>query len=132
MKYMALLAVLATPAFADDPVSFLSPSGNIACVLSSDTENHVRCDMREWTPSHTEPPADCDLDWGGSYAVSATGPGILACVGDTIMMDFGRVLKYGEQISAGAITCRSERSGMTCTNTAGHGFSISKAVQRLF
>jgi hypothetical protein len=133
MKYFLALAVtLTTPAAADAPKSFMSPTGNIACVLFSDTHNSARCDIREFSPSHTEPPPDCGLDWGGSYEVFDTGPAVLACVGDTIFLEFGPVLDYGEQISAGSIVCRSERTGMTCTNQAGHGFTLTRARQTLF
>ena len=41
-------------------------------------------------------------------------------------------LGYGEAVTLGAFTCRSEKTGMTCTNGLGHGFSIAKAQQRLF
>jgi hypothetical protein len=42
------------------------------------------------------------------------------------------VLEYGSYISLGGITCVSERTGMTCTNLDGHGFTLSRARQSLF
>ena len=37
-----------------------------------------------------------------------------------------------ETITLGSFSCTSEKTGMTCTNPAGHGFTIAKAKQRLF
>ncbi|MES2916214.1 MAG: DUF6636 domain-containing protein [Pseudomonadota bacterium] len=42
------------------------------------------------------------------------------------------VLPYGEAVSLGGISCVSARTGMTCTNRDGHGFSVAKAIQKLF
>jgi hypothetical protein len=32
----------------------------------------------------------------------------------------------------GGFVCKSTETGLTCTNAAGHGFMISKEVQKLF
>ena len=42
------------------------------------------------------------------------------------------VLDYGQAVSLGGISCVSAKTGMTCTNAAGHGFSVAKARQKLF
>jgi hypothetical protein len=42
------------------------------------------------------------------------------------------VLRYGEAVTLGGISCVSAKTGMTCTNAEGHGFSVAKAKQRLF
>ena len=39
---------------------------------------------------------------------------------------------YGEAVSLGGISCVSAKTGMTCTNAEGHGFSVAKAKQKLF
>ena len=41
-------------------------------------------------------------------------------------------LGYGLRATLGEITCTSEKTGMTCRNATGHGFSIAKAAQHLF
>lgn len=135
MKPLAVIAglVLASPAFADDFIGFQSPTGNIHCAMYIyDGSAEARCDLREYTPSFTRPPAGCDLDWGMSFAVGARGKGVLACVGDTVQDPANAVLPYGEAVSLGGISCVSSRAGVTCTNGEGHGFSVAKAKQRLF
>ena len=134
MRWFLLLPILMTsPAMADDYVSFRSPTGNIHCALYSwDSGAEARCDLAELTPSYTTRPAGCDLDWGQSFAVGSVGKGVLACVGDTVRDPSSPVLPYGEAVSLDGIACVSAKTGMTCTNADGHGFSVAKARQKLF
>ena len=128
-----LLLGLAGPALADDWIGFRSPTGNIHCALyqwNGGTE--ARCDLRELTPSYRTPPAGCDLDWGSAFGVDARGKGFLVCAGDTVIDPRNPVLDYGRAVSLGGISCVSAKTGMTCTNAAGHGFSVAKAKQKLF
>jgi hypothetical protein len=126
-------AFLAAPALADDYIGFRSPTGNIHCAIYEwNGGAEARCDLRELTPSYTRAPAGCDLDWGNSFAVGATGKGVLACVGDTVMDPGNWVLDYGQAASLGGISCVSAKTGITCTNAEGHGFSVAKARQKLF
>jgi hypothetical protein len=125
--------IFATPAVADGLLFFRSPSGNIHCLIATGDYAEARCDMRSLTPSFTTQPPDCDLDWGSSFAVGLSSrKGVLACVGDTVADPSAVELGYGQTLSLGGFDCTSERSGMTCTNPAGHGFTISKARQTLF
>ena len=135
MKRFAALVLLglAGPAQADDYFGFRSPTGNIHCAMYVfEGRAEARCDIRDYTPSFTRAPAGCDLDWGMAFAVGASGKGVLACVGDTVQDPANPVLPYGEAISLGGISCVSAKTGMTCTNADGHGFSVAKAKQKLF
>jgi len=135
LKLPVVLAamLLAGPAFADDYLGFQSPTGNIHCAMYIfDGTAEARCDLREYVPTYTRPPAGCDLDWGMAFAVGAAGKGVLACVGDTVQDPGNAVLPYGEAVSLGGISCVSAKTGMTCTNPDGHGFSVAKARQKLF
>lgn len=134
MKIVTLLVTLAaTPAPAEDLLFFHSPSGNIHCLIATGDYPEARCDMRVLTPSHTTPPADCDLDWGAAFAVARESrKGYLACVGDTVEVADSVELGYGQSLSLGGITCTSEKTGVSCTNPAGHGFALAKARQKLF
>jgi hypothetical protein len=64
--------------------------------------------------------------------VPRRGQAVPVCAGDTVATPGAPILDYGRSYAAGGITCRSERSGMTCTNAQGSGFSLSRARQRLF
>lgn len=134
-KLMVTLAVLAaTPLAAQDYIAFKSPSGNILCAIYDDAYPGARCDMLSLTPSYTQPPAECDFDWGASFYIASTArAGELACVSDVVANPSeAQVLPYGAGLSFGGITCQSEKTGITCINSAGHGFTLSKARQRLF
>ncbi len=135
MKLYAIFAavVLAGPAFSDEFIAFQSPTGNIHCSLYDwDGTTTVRCDLRQYVPTYTKAPPNCEYDWGMSYAVDADGKGYLACVSDSMVDPGNPVLPYGEAVSMGGISCVSAKTGMTCTNAAGHGFSAAKAKQKLF
>lgn len=135
VKFLLAVAavVLTSPAFADDYIGFQSPTGNIHCGLyRGDQGASVRCDLMELNQSYTRAPEDCEFDWGASFAVDDRGKGYLACVSDAVADPGNPVLPYGEAVSLGGISCVSAKTGMTCTNADGHGFSVAKAKQKLF
>ena len=121
---------------------FKSPSGNIACAFGDGSENfpdHVRCDIYKFTPSYEVPdelkndpiftcksPEEMHSFWVSTNDV----PAGFFCPTDAL--DDSAVLNYGDSISKDGITCNSEKTGMTCTNSSGHGFSLSKAKQKVF
>ena len=111
---------------------FRSPTGNVSCLFALGNRVEVRCDLAQLNRSFTTPPKDCDLDWGDSFAIGATGRGALVCHGDTVADPAAEVLDYGSTLSHSGITCTSEKSGMTCQNAAGHGFSVARKMQTVF
>ncbi len=138
---LCLLLALSSPAFAqdyngalaDELVFFQSPDGNISCLIALGEYADVRCDIEDYVPSHSGPPPNCDLDWGGVFTISEDDTiGQLGCVGDTIGGPGGRKLPYGETETLWKFSCTSQVSGMTCTNSKGHGFTVSKDKQTLF
>ena len=73
------------------------------------------------------------LEWGRTFAITQAGnEGELWCVGDTTFDERNPVLAYGQVWQAKGFTCRSEQSGLTCFNAKQHGFSLSRAIQRVF
>ena len=122
-----------TKGVPDELHAFRSPTGNIACLFAVGDTVEVRCDLRDLNRSFTTPPKDCDLDWGDSFAVaSGDARGSLVCHGDTVMDPGAEVLDYGSRLFFGDVTCLSEKTGMTCQNGQGHGFTVARRVQRLF
>jgi hypothetical protein len=127
------LTLAAGPAVADDEFLFFqSPTGNIGCMLMTGSWDGARCDIFELTMSFPTPPADCDLDWGHAFEVAAHGGAGPVCAGDTVFDPGGFVLGYGKSVTLGGVTCTSEKTGMTCTNARGHGFSVARARQKVF
>ena len=121
------------PAPADREVTeltgFLSPTGNVACMIDADL---ARCDIidRDWSPPPQ--PTDCEFDYGHGISLAPGQQAQFVCAGDTA---FGpdEVLPYGDSITAGALRCESAQSWITCRDVrSGHGFSISRQAYRLF
>ena len=134
---LCILATVAIPgatsAVAAD--GFKMPSGDIVCTVQDPDANlagELRCDTRNFRPTKVRPPRDCPLGWGDAYAIGQTGKSERICHGDTIMHEDVMVLPYGMTWQHGPYTCRSQPSGLTCSNVQGHGFSLSKSSQRLF
>ena len=133
---LLLLLLLVVPGAANAQGSitgFRSPSNNIACqYFDYDRQLTLRCDIMEATVTARRP-ADCDLDYGHAFAIGLqASKGTRLCAGDTVADPNAPTLNYGEEINLGGFRCRSEKTGMTCTNPAGHGFRLSKARQDLF
>ncbi|MCF8511452.1 MAG: hypothetical protein K9G43_08405 [Rhodobacteraceae bacterium] len=134
MRLALALCLMSGPVFADEQITFHTPSGNILCALSAGTNYATAsCYMFQMTTqSYARPPADCEFDWGNSFSVTASGKGKMDCYSDFPFDGSGLELGYGQKISLGGITCHSAKTGMTCVNAAGHGFAIAKAKQELF
>ncbi|HEY7050782.1 MAG TPA: DUF6636 domain-containing protein [Mycobacterium sp.] len=143
MHMPRILAVLAMAAAAM-PLSavaqalsfeqFQSPSGNIFCGMGiTDGGNGVaECEIvnRNWAAP--QQPADCPLSFGDRIGIQQGEPARFGCHGDTLRGIGFPTLAYGHSRSAGAITCSSDPSGMTCTdNGTGHFFKISRESYEL-
>ena len=127
---LAAAAVLGAPVAAADSIGFTSPSGNIGCMLTDDL---LHCDIttRDWSPPPR--PADCPdvTGYGQGILIHQYGPARFVCAGDTTT-GFGDVLPYGQYQAGGGMSCNSEPSGMRCSNSDGHGFTISRQAYTLF
>ena len=129
---VASSALLISASSAMALTSFATPSRNIGCIGD---RTEVRCDIRESTATPPTKPKNCEFDWGDAFAVGPKGRGHGVCHGDTALPAPGqriRILKYGTSITLGKITCTSRRTGLTCRNTADHGFFLSRQKIRVF
>lgn len=113
---------------------FITPSGNIVCSIYADNSG-ASCEIRERTwvvPASAEGPAGrpCNLRFGGlQFYVSQDKPANLGCYEGASSFTGGgkETLDYGQTISRGKMTCGSEVSGVTCTDTAtGHFFRVAR------
>jgi hypothetical protein len=126
----------------DVPVNtdFVTPSGNIRCTIYSDNSG-ANCEVRDHTwvmPASTNGPygRPCDFTFGGlEFYVSQSKEAKLGCyegVGKFIEPGFDSTLDYGQSMVRGKMTCTSEMSGVTCTDTAtGHFFRVSREDYQL-
>lgn len=134
--------------------AFVTPSGNITCVM---TGNNVRCDTLRNSWRLPRQPSWCDVDWGNGLEVSGRSRAHIPCAGDTVAgsamlsnradtrwfnakrdlvvnKGYGRQagLRYGYALRLGSTSCTSTTSGVTCRNKYGHGFSMASRTYRLW
>jgi hypothetical protein len=115
----------------EGPASFRSPSGNINCTLSTPGgENAARCEVLDhtWT---APPPPDCHLDSGDRFYLTQGNAAVVGCYAQEFPVAES-TLGYGQSLSLDTITCVSEYTGMTCTDSStGHYFSVSREIYQL-
>ena len=133
---VALFAVTTGLHAQDRPTGFLTPSKNIACQFFTDNgqandKGLLRCDIMSME-ARPRRPADCELDYGHAFEMSAKGTAGRICAGDTVMDASLPVLAYGEVWQRGGFTCRSEQTGLTCFNAMQRGFSLARGKQEVF
>lgn len=112
--------------------AFLTPSGNIGCVIAGGV---ARCDIehRSWQPPAR--PSSCPdvVDFGQGLQVGSSGPARFVCAGDTAREPRAPKLAYGSASQAEGFTCSSRREGLSCrSGSDGHGFFISIQSYRIF
>ena len=120
-----------------------TPTHNISCfVVPIEPTEHANllCDIRRASYTgalqHRCIDGPAGLDWHG-FSIAWNGRARVVCTGG-ILYDIGRdapsytVLAYGRMWRSSGFTCRSRVSGLTCTNTLGHGVFLSRASYRLF
>ena len=108
--------------------SFRLPSGNIGCMYAT-ASRVLRCDILSGL--RPEPRRRCELDWTG-ITLAAAGRAAPQCAGDTAYDRRAPVLRYGRTWRRGAITCRSARDGLRCSNRRGRGFFLSRGRWRVY
>jgi hypothetical protein len=111
--------------------TFQSPSGNIRCAIAGGV---ARCDIveRSWQPPPRPQSCPQEVDFGQGLEVDAHSHGRLVCAGDTARDPTSAKLEYGTAAQAEGLTCTSRRTGVTCTDTDGHGFDLSRQGYRVF
>ena len=125
----AFAAVLSpTPARADTYYQFQSPSGNIACEMGSlGNKAFADCEITDHTWVAPPRPDRCEGSWGDRFELQQGIAPTLVCSSDTLRGGNLPTLTYGNRWSMTPLTCRSEPTGMICTDSStGHYFRVSR------
>ena len=116
------------PTVEGKPTSFSVPGGNVACDLEP---AYVRCDARRHTWTAPKKPSDCHNRWGTAVEVTAAGtPAQFICWFGSSPLGARRVLRVGQALTVGFMTCRTLADGVDCSGQ-GHGFRLGRASYRL-
>lgn len=108
------------------PESFVTPSGNIRCIVVGENKDSLRCEINSGLkPIPPQPyPHYCEYDWGGGFLLSESGKPEILCISDTFEANYK--LSYGSSWKQAGFNCLSQRTGLTCTNASGNGFFLSR------
>src|SRR6185312_4382446 len=112
--------------------TFQSPSGTINCMMyASGGETGARCEVVDHTWAAPPRSPDCPLNWGDRFYLTQGGDAGFGCYHQefpTAERTFG----YGQTQSLGTLTCESEPTGMTCTDSStGHYFRVAREIYEL-
>jgi hypothetical protein len=108
-----------------------SPSGNIRCVAAQSLFCSLRrADYAETLQDRCLNPngeMGAGVDWHG-FELPRRGRGRILCSGGALWAGTPRyvTVAYGRTWQGGAWTCRSRRTGLTCTNRGGHGLFLAR------
>jgi hypothetical protein len=94
-------------------------------MYASGGDTAARCEVVEhsWV---TPPPPDCHMNSGDRFYLKQGGDAGLGCYGQEFP-SADETLAYGQARSLGALTCESEYTGITCTDSStGHYFRVSR------
>ena len=114
-------------AFDPDPsgaVTFVMPSGNIACIFTPAGGSSV------YMPADGGPELSCDRAAPSylRFTLAASGPAtVLSNVGDPSCCGGSNTFAYGLTWWAAPFSCVPSSTGLSCRRSDGHGFFISKA-----
>ncbi|MFC7674236.1 hypothetical protein ACFQWH_14210 [Mycolicibacterium sp. GCM10028919] len=142
MAAAATTVLLPATAHAEETrQTFQSPSGNIQCVLETEggsTTPIALCQIANkifTVPAgsgrgQTDEPCPGDSGSGNDFRLDQGQPGFIRCSFAALTGGAGipgQTLVYGQSRSLGAVTCQSQPTGMTCTDTStGHFFRVSR------
>ncbi|QMT31551.1 DUF6636 domain-containing protein [Alysiella filiformis] len=122
-------------------LNFQMPSSNVICggdLPADESQNRaawhgVACTMV--TPlvlPQYELADQCSNGWGYEFILPAQGAADRPCHTHLPVQFDAPVLKYGAEMRGQGWSCKSEYSGLTCTNQDGSGFKLRKSEQTLF
>ena len=106
-------------------MSLITPSGNIWC---ADVGAKLKCTIKEF-----DFPTDCHSDGMPLITMDIIDPPTAdSCAGLALGAVHPQPAQYGDQIQVGSFFCSVEQTGLTCTNSEGHGFDLSRVALKLY
>jgi hypothetical protein len=103
--------------------SFVVTGGNIGCRIS---DGGVRCDIghKVWHPPAK--PRSCHAAWAPGLMLGPTGGASFVCARDSVLNPIATRIRPGYDDKVGSVTCQVRSFGVTCFESDGRGFFISR------
>ena len=128
----ATLSLIAGVSSADG-FGFMTPSGNIYCNGFVSGGGGIDCVIiNRQGPTPIPRPGTCAQAWGHSFSLEGRGPARMTCGPVPSPVNYTDIAAYGLSADFGNITCTSESTGLTCLNSEGRGFFLSRRQQLVF
>jgi len=134
LRLLTALCFLSSTASAD-VWSFATPSGNIECWVGEDFNgSDISCTIFDRSKPAAVPQLQtCPLHRGITVKMLDRGYVEARCTAAGDRPSGGQsVADYGVTGTFGGFACHSSTRGLECRNEDGHGFFLSRAVQRVF
>lgn len=132
------LTFFALPAVAD-VWTFETPSENIQCTVGEgfDENEQAQSDISCTIIDRSGPPAlprpnNCGSAWGHMFFMRNKGPVQMECGAPSQDRSGSSRADYGVTAEIVGMTCHSSQQGLTCTNSDGNGFFLSRRRQAVF
>jgi hypothetical protein len=119
---------LPLPTIEGKPVRFRTSDGNYGCDLEP---AYVLCNVVKRTFTPPKKPSDCFYTWGKAVEMAIGSKGSFFCGHGEDYSNSKRVLKRGQALQVGLVTCRALPDGVLCSGQ-GHGFRLQRASYQLF
>ena len=116
------------PTILGKPVAFHTADRNVGCFLE---RLDVLCNVNQHTWATPRKPGDCFYTWGKEVQFSIGSKGLFLCGHGENYISSARVLRPGQAIQVGFITCRATTTGVECSGQ-GDGFFLGRDSYRLF
>lgn len=106
---------------------FVTPSGNIYCAIVGEEKKLLRCEIQSMLKPLPPQPYSryCEFDWGSGFLLNQQGKPEILCISDTIGKS-NYILSYGQTWINSGFQCVSKKTELTCNNSDGHGFFLSR------
>ena len=123
-----MTAALVLPAFAEEQIEFVLPSGNVGCIYTP------KGGVAHYQPVDGGPELSCDRV-EPQYVRIVLGPKdkaiLIKDVGDASCCSAEPVLTYGEVWKAGPFTCQASTKGLECKRGR-NGFVMSRSRLKVY
>jgi hypothetical protein len=123
-----MTAALTFPAFAEEQIEFVLPSGNVACIYTP------KGGVAVYKPVDGGPELSCDRV-EPQYVRIVLGPRgkaiLIKEVGDASCCSAEPVLAYGKIWKAGPFTCQASTRGLQCKRGS-NGFVMSRSRLKVY
>lgn len=130
---VSIVAVCCAAPVLADGFGFRTPSGNIYCNGEA-LDPYLGCTIvnRE-AGSAPSGLGSCPAGRELNVEINETGSVRVECGRAAGRLStYTDIANYGVSANFGRITCRSERTGFSCRNADGHGFTLSRRAQQVF